>query len=397
MRQLSEPTPIAFQWFPSSYSGWGVYGLNLLLNWSQRPDLAAGCTYKFDIRDLEIDPLERRLLDPAWRHSLKMVEDLAAHAGGSLKAPFPLLVGMSRDFVPAPAAHNVQLAGSPTIGIVFFEGSVISAAARERAKYCPLIVAGSTWNYEVLKAAGIGQAALVLQGVNPSLFHPAPKAGLLRNRFVVFSGGKLENRKGQDLVVRAFRIFAQRHSDALLLTAWNSPLPKLALTLNRMPGILPIGMGPDGRPDIPGWTFANGISPEQTLHLGPVPNARIARILREADAALFASRVEGGTNLAAMEAMACGLPTILSANTGHLDLIAGGNCLALRHQKPTNLDDAEGWNDSEVDEIVEALEMLYRDRAGAAAIGQRGAAELAQLTWSRQLDLLADTIRPVIA
>jgi hypothetical protein len=39
---------------------------------------------------------------------------------------------------------------------------------------------------------------------------------------VVFSGGKLEHRKGQDLVIRAFVRFVQRHPDAVLVTAWGS-------------------------------------------------------------------------------------------------------------------------------------------------------------------------------
>jgi glycosyltransferase involved in cell wall biosynthesis len=393
---MNEPRLIAFQWHPSSYTGWGVYGLNLLLNWSQRGDLAVGCTYKFDIAEFDIDPLERHLLEPAWQRSRRMVSDLAPHAGKPFTAAFPILLGLSSDFAPAPAAHDVQLIGSPSIGIVFLERAAISAEARERAKHCRLIVAGSRWNYAVMKAAGIGEVALVLQGVNPTQFHPAPRAGLFKDRFVVFSGGKLENRKGQDLAVRAFRIFAQRHPDALLLTAWSSPFPKLSQTVNKMPGIWPIGMTPDGRPDMQGWTFANGIPPAQTLHLGPVPNARIARILREADAALFLSRVEGGTNLAAMEAMACGLPTILSAHTGHLDLIDGGNCVALQHQKPTDLPDSDGWSDSDVEEIVEALETLYRDRSAAAAIGKRAADELAGLSWARQLDKLAEVVRPLI-
>ena len=44
-------------------------------------------------------------------------------------------------------------------------------------------------------------------------------------------------------------------------------------------------------------------------------------VLRRADVALFPNRCEGGTNLVAMEAAAVGVPVVLSANTGHLDVI----------------------------------------------------------------------------
>ena len=44
----------------------------------------------------------------------------------------------------------------------------------------------------------------------------------MRGRFVVFSGGKLEHRKGQDVAVAAFRDFQKTHPQLrpLLVTAW---------------------------------------------------------------------------------------------------------------------------------------------------------------------------------
>ena len=104
-------------------------------------------------------------------------------------------------------------------------------------------------------------------------------------------------------------------------------------------------------------------------------------ILREMDAAIFPNRCEGGTNLVAMEAMACGVPTILSANSGHLDLLQDGTALALTDQ--SSIPGVPGWRESNVEEIVAALETLYTDRARAAAIGAAGAKLLAGLTWAK--------------
>jgi hypothetical protein len=39
----------------------------------------------------------------------------------------------------------------------------------------------------------------------------------------VFTGGKIEFRKAQHLVLMAFREFAARHDDAVLVAAWHSP------------------------------------------------------------------------------------------------------------------------------------------------------------------------------
>src|SRR5262249_55865660 len=179
---------------------------------------------------------------------------------------------------------------------------------------------------EVLAQLSIDHVQTLLQGVDTTHFHPGPRAGLFGDRFVVFSGGKLERRKGQDLVVQAFCAFAQRRPDALLVTAWSSPWPQFARSLDQNPSLSPIPFRPDGQVDVIAWAQANGIPERQMLDLGRVPNADMPRILREIDVALFPNRAEGATNFVAMECMACGVPTILSANTGHLDLIRDGNC-----------------------------------------------------------------------
>ena len=54
----------------------------------------------------------------------------------------------------------------------------------------------------------------------------ASQANMFDDRFVIFSGGKLEYRKGQDIVIAAFKIFQKRHPEALLITAWHNVWPQ---------------------------------------------------------------------------------------------------------------------------------------------------------------------------
>ena len=75
------------------------------------------------------------------------------------------------------------------------------------------------------------------------------------------------------------------------------------------------------------------------------------------------------------------MPCILSANTGHLDLIRDGSTLPLTDQRP--IPTAPGWCESDIEEILAALETLYTDRARAAAVGAAGAKLLAGLTWAK--------------
>jgi glycosyltransferase involved in cell wall biosynthesis len=265
--------------------------------------------------------------------------------------------------------------------VVFFETEDLGGDARKTVARHNCIIAGSSWNAEVLRAHGIPRVETVLQGIDATLFHPAPKRGLFPDRFLVFSGGKLEPRKGQDNVMAAWRIFAARHPDAMLIAAWDNLWPEIARGINSIGRTEPLPFSQDGKPDMNGWAAANGIKPEQFLNLGLVANASMPTILREMDAAVFPNRCEGGTNLVAMEAMACGVPTILSANSGHLDLLQDGTALALTDQ--SSIPGVPGWRESNVEEIVAALETLYTDRARAAEIGTAGAKLLAGMTWTK--------------
>ena len=91
------------------------------------------------------------------------------------------------------------------------------------------------------------------------------------------------------------------------------------------------------------------------------------------DVALQPSRGEPCTNLPVKEAMACGLPVIIGNNSGMTDLITEDNCIPLFDQEPVaNAAGQElaGWGESNIDEILDALELLYGDRERRTRIGQ---------------------------
>jgi glycosyltransferase involved in cell wall biosynthesis len=372
---------VVIHWGLSSLHGWGVYGLNLALAWSGDEALEAATDYEVVAQYLTLDPLQAHALAGFRARSARLRAQLLAQKPEALTLNAVLLAGLGNDLHAQPGPHGGQLLGRPSFGTIFFERETLGPKAREALAPHAAIIAGSSWNAEVLRAHGVPRVELVLQGIDPALFHPAPRRGLFPGRFVVFSGGKLEARKGQDNVIAAWRIFAARHPDALLISAWHNHWPDGARGIDASRRAAPLPFRADGTPDISAWVAANGIRAEQFLDLGVVPNALLAPILREADAALFPNRCEGGTNLVAMEAMACGVPTILSANTGHLDLLRDGAALALTDQRP--IPSAPGWCESNIEEIIAALEALYTDRAKARQIGAAGAKLLSGLTWAK--------------
>jgi glycosyltransferase involved in cell wall biosynthesis len=160
-------------------------------------------------------------------------------------------------------------------------------------------------------------------------------------------------------------------------------------------------MGRDRQLKIGEWLIANGLNADSFIELGAIPNYLVGQILREADVALFTNRCEGGTNLVAMESMACGIPTILSANTGHLDLIADERCYPLRSQtsvQPTrHFSGVDGWGESQIEEVVETLEFIYQNRPDAEKRGKTAADFMQNWTWEKQVHRIMDAIGELIS
>lgn len=372
---------IVIHWGLSSLHGWGVYGLNLAMAWAGAQALEPATDYEIAPKLITLDPLQWHALAGFRARSAKLRAQLLRQSAEPITVNAVVLSALGNDLQPQPGPHGGALLGRPSFGTIFFEREALGPKARETLAPHAAIIAGSSWNAEVLRAHGVPKVELVLQGIDPALFHPAPRRGLFPGRFVVFSGGKLEARKGQDNVIAAWRIFAARHPDALLMSAWHNHWPETARSIDASRRAAPLPLRADGALDSAAWVAANGIRAEQFLDLGVVPNALMPAILREADAALFPNRCEGGTNLVAMEAMACGVPTILSANTGHLDLLKDGAALALADQRP--IPAVPGWCESNIEEILAALEALYTDRTRAAGISTAGARLLSGLSWAK--------------
>jgi glycosyltransferase involved in cell wall biosynthesis len=376
---------VVIGWQISTAHGWGVYALNLALNWASDPQIESATSFVLDPELLDVDSLRSRVLAPFIKRSQEFQKILQNYANKRVSYHGIFLANLLHNFRPQLSAHQVTIVGKPSIGVIVFEER-LEPEAVERAKDFPCIVTGSTWNARILEAYGIRGVRNVQQGIDPTQFHPGPKHDFFKDRFLIFSGGKAEYRKAQDIVLAAFKLFSERHPEAMLVTAWYNLWPDSIQSLNWSRLVRPLVLNKSNQIDVNGWAAINGIPSGRIVDLGLVPNFKMPLILREMNVALFPNRAEGGTNLIAMECMACGLPTILSRNTGHLDIIQNDSCYTLDDQRQTSHGFADiggvaGWGESQVDEVVERLEQVFSDSAEAAQRGRRAADRLAQLTW----------------
>lgn len=196
---------------------------------------------------------------------------MASQDGGArLDSPFLRALGDGLDFPPFLDTWT----GKPDIGVVFFESAQVPAANLDRACGLDAVITGSDWITQVLEQAGLTNVFKCPQGIDPVLFRPGPASHQFGGRFTVFSSGKLEYRKGQDLVVAAFKRFHEKHPHSLLVTAWHNPWPEAARSLAASPHVdhAP-GLDSSGKLDIAGWLLAEGLPANSFVDLGPLDKA----------------------------------------------------------------------------------------------------------------------------
>jgi len=276
--------------------------------------------------------------------------------------------------------------GSRNIGYTFFENELTDQSIRNAADY-DLILGGSSWCYKKMLEAGISNCGILLQGIDPLRFHAvAPKED--GNLFIVFSGGKFELRKGQDLVLSAFRIIQEKYSDIILLNMWYNFWPETMAMFQHSRHIMFSPHGDSWDAFMHHLYKINGLDPSRIITLGAIDNDKLASVYAKTDVGIFPNRCEGGTNLVLMEYMACGKPVIASNTSGHTDVVSRSNSLLLDELAPYPIYDPQkslwaDWEEPSVEQIVEQIEYAYHHRAEIKQLGDMGNKDMQRFTWTQ--------------
>jgi glycosyltransferase involved in cell wall biosynthesis len=464
--------PIMISMVPYARTGWGTFSISLVQETLRsntfypiiKPE---GCTYILNRNQVPSDVIE-------LHEAQKAIQNIVCGPGWEnryLQVPYAVVHAVNGGFEGKEDETDTSpfVWGHRNVAVVFMEKAELNEAQAKRASYYDAVIAGSSWNARgvarSLKDHGIsigpGNVGVhaVLQGVHLDVFAsgrnknenmPARLEKILKdpNNFVVFAGGAFSFRKGHDLIIDAISKLVKMElpKRIVLVTAWVNLLAQTRPNLrDQMRSVFPglkstrkftqlllhffihsqhlTHTGPN---DMSEWLVkTKGIPKENHFTLGLSSHFEIASVLQRADAALFTNRAEGGTNLPAMEAMASGLAVILSANTGHMDLIrlrdddddvdrlSGGkpdhvekwwkhnkqnkdlsrqnHCVALQKQKQVDVvhhwqvssNDNHGWGESDVEEIVNAIRNLMENPRRAKEMGINAARKMRRFTWTR--------------
>lgn len=364
-----------------SFHGWGVCGKYITKELSRITPVRL-ITEGFDaaaIQDVFDHMLLKDLLVPEQ-------EQQHLRGGAPVTVDVPVLQNIL-DKTLRPALPSFR--GSWNVGYTFFEDNVLHPSYIENGRrFYDVVVTGSRWCEEVLRGYGMTNVATIIQGIDPTIFNPShARKEYLQDRFVIFSGGKFELRKGQDLVIRAFKVMQDRYPDVMLVNSWYNHWASSMQTMTASPHIRFVPQSGDYHALMERTFVENGIDPARVITLPPLPNIMMTRIYRNTDIGVFPNRCEGGTNLVLMEYMACGKPAIASYSSGHRDVLTDRNSLPLRSLRPISIshsgEQMAVWDDPQLDELIAHLDRAYHRRDALRGIGLEAGKSMAELTWER--------------
>lgn len=297
---------------------------------------------------------------------------------------------VDRDLNPLHATRGFR-----NIGYTFFENE-LTDQSRENAAHYDLVLAGSSWCHKKLLEHGIANSGTLIQGIDPTRFAPLP-SNEENKLFIVFSGGKFELRKGQDIVLSAFRKIQQKYNDIVLMNMWYNFWPESMAMFQHSRHIMFSSYGNDWNEFMNHIYRINGLDPKRIITLGAIDNEQLAAIYAKTDVGVFPNRCEGGTNLVLMEYMACGKPVIASNTSGHKDVLTAQNSLILDNLTPYPIYDANktlwaDWEEPSVDQLVEQIEYAYHHRQEMAQLGEQAGRDMLRFTWAETAKSLVRSI-----
>ncbi|MHA2085889.1 MAG: class I SAM-dependent methyltransferase [Candidatus Thorarchaeota archaeon] len=339
--------------------GWGICSLNLARELSQ----------KTDARILPLD-------QPAGR-----IDGKVLHAIADLH------------FRP-----SIDVAGDYNAGYCFFENNLTFDSIRNARSY-DHIFCGSTFNKKLLALYDVFHTSVLIQGVDHNIFNAEPPRKP-DDKFYIFSGGKFEYRKGQDLVIAAFKALMDKYKDMHLVTLWENMWPQSAATMQHSQHIVLNVQGENWQERMKSLCDANGIPPDRVTHHPISSQEEISKIIANTDLGIFPNRCEGGTNLALMEYMAKQRPVIASYNTGHKDILNqnGINAILLHNQKVRELKPYTGydytayWCEPDINELIAHFEWAYLHRDELNTLGAAATKTMQPFTWGASADYVLDQI-----
>jgi glycosyltransferase involved in cell wall biosynthesis len=245
-----------------------------------------------------------------------------------------------------------------------------------------LILVCSRWAQQVIKDELNREAKLVPLGVDRTIFYERNTPNN-SDDYVFIAEGKWELRKSFDILNQAFSAaFEPRDKVRLKMLCYNPFLVTEKSDVNQE------------------WTnYYKSSKMGDRIDIIPwLPNqSAVADLMRSCDCGIYISRAEGW-DLGLLESLSCGLPCIVTNNTGHMTFCNNDNSFLINSDEVEEANDGiwfHGganwwkWTDDAFDQLVQRLRYCYKNRV---RINNSGILTAQQYTWDNAAQILVKQI-----
>ncbi len=309
-------------------------------------------------------PLEEIELQDTVRTSQKRIQHVRSLSQSS---EFNQFVNLQISYGNQPQISEIP--GHPILYTVW-ESTRLPDDWLSAMQALPAIWTVSQWGRQVMIDNGLeaDKVHVIPEGVDSTIFNPGVTPIPELSEFPGFKFlhvGKYEDRKGSELLIRAFdKRFHDQDNVYLVLLAHN--------------------------PFIDGFDINQTVEQlnlrarDKILCVSPlVNNQQVAALMTACDAAVFPGRAEGW-GLPIIESMACGLPAIVTNYSAPTEYIHKDNSYLLNYSmvdiKQPYFQSSDGtygqWAEPDSDHLVSLMEEVMTDPAGAAEKGKRAASDM---------------------
>lgn len=343
---------------PHSRTGYGVVGANLLRTLQQRGVPVAFFPIGPVDAGLVNNPHLSAALDAQGRFpdgapSVRLAQqfDLALHAGRGPRVAFPI-----------------------------FESDRFSSRELHHLRAQDAVLVCTPWARDVCVANGLSADAVhvVPLGVDAEIFHPGVAASPSTEETVFLQMGKLESRKGQLALLRAFEAAFDTGSGVRMVLACHNPFQTRS----------------DFEAALRPFRTSSMASQITILHEELASASDVAALMGTAHCGVFPVRAEGW-NLEALEMLAMGKPVIASKSTGHTAYLTEDNARLITMGAPAVADGGAAttrwptWGEAQHEQLVEALRAVHAERLGSESLVNAAGIATAQAHgWGRSATAL---------
>jgi glycosyltransferase involved in cell wall biosynthesis len=278
--------------------------------------------------------------------------------------------------VYAPGDRFSKNSGSYRIGFTMLETDRLPAGWVEQANQMDELWTPTEWGADVFRASGVTRPVYVVPlGIDTQRFRPAGPRARLAERTIFLSVFEWGERKGWDVLLRAYRAAFRPDDPVLLLLKVDCrmPLPNPVQAIARA---LPAPAPPVG-----------------LIYNQPLSGDQLVELYQGVDCFVLPTRGEGW-GMPILEAMACGVPAIATDWSGQTAFLnaANGYPLPIRGLAATGSDALHyrgaQWAAPDEAALVDLLRQVANNPDERVAKGRAARAEAERWPWSRGVDAI---------